>query len=130
MRLISIVILLIAGFSPFHNNICEVKPIGEKIGKYFNQTKNSYINIDKIENDSIWGHHCFIANEGQRIDCCIDKDFSFTLARCNDDYEGKLKSCYDDKEYKVKLHFENKYIVFSFIENNHPFKSKSEEFHK
>jgi len=132
MKLITLVILIITGSFSFCSNINDVKPIEEKEGKYFNKTKNSYINLEKIENDTILGHHCFILNEGNRIDCCIDEDFSIKLVHHNgNDYEGILVSCYDDDdEYKVKLHFENEYIVFSFIENNHPFMSKIEKFYK
>ncbi len=95
----------------------------EKItGKYFSDSKESYVIIMDEKDNVIEGKHCFVFSNGERIDCCLEEDFSFRVKKENaKTYEGVLFSCYDDLEYKILLTFEKKYIIFRFINNRHPF---------
>jgi hypothetical protein len=95
----------------------------EKItGKYLTDSKESYVTVIDKKDNVIEGKHCFVFSSGERIDCCVEEEFSFKVEKKNEKtYEGVLFSCYDDLEYKISLSFDKNYINFRFIGSPHPF---------
>ena len=86
--------------------------------------------IDKKDN-IIKGKNCFVFANGERMDCCVDEDFSFRVEKKNKiSYEGVLFSCYDDLEYRIRINFEKKHISFHFIGSSHPFVPKELKLYK
>jgi hypothetical protein len=99
-------------------------------GKY--QDESAMLSLDlKQSGDSIIGTHCFVAQKGKRIDCCLEEDgVSLRLAHLDKGvFVGTLKSCYDEKKRKVKLIIDSKKkISLSFNESIHPFLSSKMKF--
>lgn len=94
-------------------------------GKYYTDTKESYITVDSISDNVIYGNHCFVSVNGERIDCCVEEESSFNVQKIGKaEYEGTLLSCYDDLEYAIMMIFEEESIKFTFKEENHPFMVK------
>lgn len=100
-------------------------------GKYYTDTKESYIAVVGSDNDVIFGNHCFVSVNGERIDCCVEEESSFNVRKKGRiEYEGTLLSCYDDLEYAIMMIFEEESIILTFKEENHPFMSKEIKFFK
>ncbi len=81
--------------------------------------------------DSILGTHCFVVQEGEKIDCCLEDDgMALRLKRVADaTFEGVFKSCYDDKERKIKVTISESSINFMIIQGTHPFIPESLKFY-
>jgi len=91
-------------------------------GKYYTDTKESYIIVNGIGDNVIYGNHCFVSVNGERIDCCVDEESSFDVQKKDKtEYEGTLLSCYDDLKYPIKIIFEEESIKLTFKDGNHPF---------
>jgi hypothetical protein len=104
---------------------------GKITAKYFSDSKESYIIIIDKKDNIIKGKHCFVFANGERMDCCVDEDFSFRVEKKNKiSYEGVLFSCYDDLEYRIRINFEKKHISFHFIGSSHPFVPKELKLYK
>lgn len=95
-------------------------------GKYFTDTGESYIDIINIDDKGIiYGVHCFVYLNGERIDCCIDDGVSIQLQRKDkSEYEGTLSSCYDGFKYDVLISFKDESLNLVFKEKHHPFMAK------
>jgi len=103
----------------------------EFTGTYYTDTKESYITVDSISDDVIYGSHCFVSVSGERIDCCVEEKSSFNVQRKDKTkYEGTLLSCYDDLEYAIMILFDEESIKLTFKEENHPFMVKEIKFFK
>lgn len=103
----------------------------EFAGKYYTDTKESYITVAGISDDVIYGNHCFVSVNGERIDCCIEDESSFSVQKKGKtEYEGTLLSCYDDLEYALMIIVEDESIKLTFKEENHPFMVKEIKFFK
>ncbi|MCH7415714.1 hypothetical protein MM213_19595 [Belliella sp. R4-6] len=103
----------------------------EFTGKYYTYTKESYITVDDINDNVIYGNHCFVSVNGERIDCCVEEESSFNVQKKGKtEYEGTLLSCYDDLEYAIMMVFEEESIKLTFKEENHPFMVKEIKFFK
>ena len=105
----------------------------EFMGKYYTDTKESYITVEGIIDDVIYGNHCFVSVNGERIDCCVgvNEESSFNAKKIDKTkYEGNLLSCYDDSEYAVMIIFEVESVKLIFKEENHPFMAKEIKFFK
>jgi hypothetical protein len=100
-------------------------------GKYYTETKESYVTVDGISDNVIYGNHCFVAVNGERIDCCLEEKSSFNVQKKDKtEYEGTLLSCYNDVEYAIMINFERESIKLTFKEENHPFMVKEIWFFK
>ncbi len=100
-------------------------------GKYYTETKESYITVVGINRNEIYGNHCFITGNGERIDCCLEEESSFNVKKKDKTkYEGMLLSCYDNLEYAIITIFEEESIKLTFKEQNHPFMVKEIKFFK
>ncbi len=66
---------------------------------------NGYNSLELIkQNNTIIGKHCFIFNDGKRVDCCEDDKKTISLKKGkNNIWFGNLKSCYDNDNFKIKL---------------------------
>lgn len=97
-------------------------------GDYIFNNEYSAISLSLyMAGDSIIGNHAFIINNGNRIDVCTDIENTLHLFTVkNNIFEGTLISCYMDQElYDICIEQINeKTILFSFINNDHPFLQK------
>lgn len=95
---------------------------GNNISESYLSENNNYSIQISINNDSLTGIHCFVTPNGDRIDCCLEKEGnSLNLKREGEnEFQGILKSCYDDESYKTSMVFKDDAMTF-FINPTHPF---------
>ena len=104
----------------------------EGIKRYYTKSQESFIELDFSKKESILGNHCFIFNNGDKIDCCIDeKSYSLKIElETNGSFKGSFISCYDENEYDVILKIEGKSLILSFKNEEYPFISSSLTFYE
>ena len=52
----------------------------------YNSSKQDYSLNLELENDTLKGNHCFIANNGNKIDCAEENDFTIICTRSNSNF--------------------------------------------
>lgn len=78
-----------------------------------NSSINDYTISLKIENDTLYGIHCFIANSVNKIDCSEDDDMSIICKRNDNIFKGKFKSTFSNKNYNLTLKLKNDTLCWS-----------------
>lgn len=114
LRIMQIFLLLVS---------CSDNKQEDVAGKYFTDNEESYISIANADDKGIInGIHCFVSFNGERIDCCVDEEFSIIMQKKGKtEYDGILSSCYDELEYEVIVSFEKKTLNLVFKDKSHPF---------
>ena len=89
---------------------------------------NKYYSLDSLlvvdiafKSDSLIGIHCFTSVDGNRIDCCIEKQSLFLKRKSNDIYVGYMISCYDEKSYPITIEAVKEKMRFLIVNDDHEF---------
>jgi|SRR5690606_13976312 len=96
--------------------------------KFYTKSEDSFIELDFSNEENIIGNHCFVFDNGNKIDCCIDDEKSYSLKIKLEDngvFEGTLVSCYDEYEYDIIIKIEDKNLILSFKNEDYPFISST-----
>ena len=103
-------IILVIALATILSCISSFEPINCS-GKY--KSKNGQLTIDLThKGDSIIATHCFVLNQGNTIECCLDDISINTKQNISDDsFNGYFHSCYDEDDHPIKLSF-NKDTLF------------------
>jgi hypothetical protein len=78
--------------------------------------------------DSVFGTHCFMIQNGNRIDCCVElvDGYSIRLKVLSAGlYVGVLKDCYDGENHEIKIVRHSNKLTLVFTGNPDPFVSDS-----
>lgn len=127
---ITTVLVLILGLCSF----CGSHPKGELTndisGKYVDNSGSLSIDI-KPKGDSLLGRHCFVVQEGNRIDCCLEENgFSLKLRHESKNiYDGIMISCYDDQVREIMVVGSKDSVKF-ILKMTHPFIPDTIRFYK
>lgn len=101
-----------------------------QLGKYHSIDKNSYIILERCNGDTLIGKHCFVFQDGNRIDCCLEENSIrlFYNKKSNSEFIGSFGSCYYEKKYVIKITCINDFrIKISFPNNDYEFFKKDFE---
>jgi hypothetical protein len=100
------------------------------LGQFFDRSKNLALKFECIKDSDYYGKHCFIALNGNRIDCCPD-DYSLKIKYSkNQVHFGYLENCYDQKKYPLKIVNYKDSLDLIFIKDLHPFVPVKIRFYK
>jgi len=128
-----IILFIISGFLMFG---CQQKNTNSKefiIGSWnyiHNSSSQDYSLTLDLENDTLIGNHCFIANNGNKIDCAGENDFTLTCKKNNDLFSGKFHSTYSNNYYNLTLKFSNDTLILNLDNYSDLFFSKELKFIK
>ena len=94
----------------------------DKIGKYQDKSGKMLISLEQMKEDTIFGNHCFVFLNGDRIDCCTDEYSSIRIFSTDSfNYKGCLRSCYDGADYKINMLFMGDSLTLFFNDSIYPF---------
>jgi len=96
----------------------------------YNSSRQDYSLTLELVNDTLKGSHCFVANNGNKIDCAEESDFTITCKKRNDNFTGKFHSTYTNNNYNITLEFINDTLVLSLDNYSDLFFSKELKFIK
>lgn len=96
-------------------------------GKFIAVNSENLIVELKQVGDSLFGHHCFISKNGNRIDCCYGTNNTSIRLRIESSgvYKGTLKDCYDEDTHDIEIMVKGKGFILKFTKKSHPFVADS-----
>ncbi|MCE2502639.1 MAG: hypothetical protein J4G05_01040 [Chlorobi bacterium] len=99
-------------------------------GKYVDKSESLILDLKQV-GDSLLGMHCFVVQDGNKVDCCLEEDgISLKLSRTfKDTFKGTLSSCYDQDVREVKAVFADDYLKLSFKGKPHLFVPEKLDFY-
>ena len=116
INILSIIILIITGCFSNHNN----KPKLKTYEKYISKDSLNIATI-KLINDTLKAQFCFVAETGNRMDCCMeDSKWSIYVRKRDNIYIGEFKSCYTYENYPSKIILKDAVLEFYFTSTSYP----------
>ncbi len=120
LRILIVIVLLF--LLTLCSNINQVQSKVDVTGKYRDQTENLTVELRQKE-QQVTGTHCFVIQEGKRIDCCLsDEGASLKLKLDKQNiFTGIMTSCYDEESRNINILAIDNQLMLIIKENGHPF---------
>ncbi len=98
---------------------------------YINNTnRQNYSLTLESKNDTVKGTHCFVANNGNKIDCEHDTGFTMICTTNNGIYTGTFKSSYSNKKYDLTIRLSCDTLFWNLSNYDHLFFNREMKFVK
>ena len=91
-----------------------------KIGTYRDKTNTLQIRILEVKDGKIIASHCFVTDNGNRIDFCENKSIVLDFKKKHNVYNGKFHSCYTDMEYNISVTFNKDRLTLTWQQDDYP----------